>query len=152
MADNQDPLNCNLTTIDTSRKILAADRMNLIVVETEIKATKDNTGRMISLKLKTADPKPSIKGETIEAGHYIMDQVMLNPTGAATWDMVTRRLGELVQASRITGEIRPSNADLWHKQLEGRTLIAQVDYEPASTAANGKTYEEKNVIAKYLKQ
>lgn len=148
----QDPLNCDLTSIDTSRRILNPDRMNLKVDKAEISATNDNQGRYIKLTLVTTDSRKDMKNNEVEPGLMLFDQIMLNPTGKATWDMVNRRLGELVQAARMTGEIRPGNADVWFKQLEGRVLISQVDFEPEGVGKDGKRYDAKNVIGRYLKQ
>lgn len=147
-----DPLNCDLTSLDTSRKILAPDRMNLQIKKAEIKSTAANDGRFISLELVTLDAKPDIAGATISPGHMIFDQVMVNPTGAATWDMVLERMARLVQATRLNPPIDPKTPDLWLKQLEGKTVIAQIDYEPEGVGKNGKRYDAKNVVGKYLKQ
>lgn len=149
----QDPLNCDLTAIDTTLPILNPDRMQLKIESVEIKPTSDNTGRLLSIKLVTTDERRDMKGNTVAPGHYLFTQTMLNPTGKATQDMVNRNLAELVQAARLTGDIRPTNVDVWYKQLEGRIVPAQVDFEPEQVSSkNGKRYDAKNVISRFLKQ
>lgn len=149
----QDPLSCDLTSIETTRPILAGARMQLRIDKVEISPTKDNAGRYIAIQAATVDPQKDMKnGNMVEPGHTLFEQIMITPTGKSTQDMVNRKLGEVVQAARLQGQIRPDNVDSWVKQLEGRLIFAQVDFEPETVGKDGRRYDAKNVISKYLKQ
>jgi hypothetical protein len=128
--------------------------MLLKVDKTEIVATADGGGRMLRIHTVTVNPQITREGKSIDAGFKLPPtNIMLSVTGRATLDMITRNLAELVQATKleVAGGVRLANVDFWFSQLQGKTGLAEITYEPEGSK-NGKSYPEKNEIKRWLKQ
>jgi hypothetical protein len=147
---NQNPLDMDLSAVDTSMPLLAPDIYDLQCVKAEIVKTNDGVTNMLKVQLKTTQPAKSVKSDNIGAGVVVFDQLLLAPRGKATADMVVRNVAGIVQAAGLTGA-RLSNVDQWHKQLEGKVVRAKVDVVPEGSR-DGKSYPAKNSIGYYVKQ
>lgn len=144
------PLDTDLGSVDTSMPLVENGVYELRVDKVEIKETSRKDGRFISLDMVTTAPSKGRKGEDLGPGVHIFDNVMCNPTGKGTWDMVKRNLGALVQAGAVQGATI-GNIDSWVPQLTGRVLKVRVGYEPAGVDRNGKAFREKNTAELYIK-
>lgn len=151
------PLNMDLASVDTSMPLLADGIQDLLIEKAEIKSTRDGKGQYVSLDLKTTDPATSRKGEPLGAGIHVFDNLNLNPTGAATWDIVLRNVAAFTQALEFSpGQARLENgrinAEEWVPTLPGKIVRAKVGYAPAGTSKEGRAFREKNTIELYLKR
>lgn len=150
---NVPPLDVDLSSVDTSFPLLVDGIYDLRCDKAEIKDTADHKGRLAELQLVTVAPATGRKGEALEPGATrIFERIMLAPTGKATWDMVLRNMGSVVQAVQGGMPMRctPQTADQWVPMLQGRTFRCRVGYEPAGTK-NGKSFNEKNVVTQWVK-
>src|SRR6266478_10244932 len=98
------PLDVDLATIDTSMPLVKDGIFyDLLIEKAEVKPTAAPGGKFIALDMKTTQPAKSMKDEDLGAGVHIFDNVNIVPTGKATWDMIARNAGALVQSAGITG-------------------------------------------------
>lgn len=153
METNANPLTMDLTTMDTSLPVLAADKYILRIHKAELSKTNDGQTPVLKLELKTVNPGKSAKGDAVGAGLTVFDTIMLAPRGKSDWNMVNRSVAELVQSAKLTGAIRMDNVQEWHKQLEGRQVTAMVEFVPEGPDPKnpGRTFRAKNQIGYYLK-
>lgn len=140
------PLDMDLTTVKTDFPLLADGHYDLVIKKSEV-ATSSKGGKMWKLELKTITPALSRTGEQIAPGSTVFDQAMLEATGNSTNEIVQRGVGAVLQAILPPGSgINFGNIQQNIPTFTGKTLRAQIGYEPAQ-----KGYREKNVVAKYVK-
>lgn len=152
----EEPLTCELTTLDTSRPIVTPGKYDLLLVKSEL-AQSAAGDPMLKLEFATASPLTGMKGEPIAPGARIFDNIMLKPAGKSNWDLVLKGphgLGSYVQAAGFTGTgIRPDNAETWHLQAQGRTILCDVGFEAERTdPKSGKRYPAGNTIEGFIKR
>lgn len=149
METNQNPLDCDLTQIDTSMPLLAPATLDLKIAKVELKKTKDGLTDMLNIEHKTVDMAKSVKDETLHPGVTLFNTLCLQPRGALTAEMVRRSGAELAQAAKVD----PTFRFLQHyKTLEGKVVRAKVEVAPEGVDKNGKAFRAKNVVAYYVKQ
>lgn len=149
MQNQNAPLDMDLSTIDLSLPLIADGIYDVRVEKAEMKQTSAGHP-MIALELVTTAPATSIKGEPLNAGVRIFDNINTVATGKATMEMVQRNVAGLVQAAKLTGATMPTIPQ-WAPQLVGRILRVKVGYQPEGISKTGKPFKAKNVIAAYLK-
>lgn len=147
-----DPLNEDLMSLDTSMPLVDPGIYDLKVEKVEIKLTEKDSAPMLKLELSTTAPAKGTKGETLAAGVRVFDNIMLQPTGKATADMVARRVAMLLQAAVIPGLGSVPAVKANPNLLQGAVLRCKVGYERAGTSNTGKSFPEKNVIDLYVKK
>lgn len=148
MTQNINPLDIDLSTVDTSRPLLQGPQyLDLKVEKAElVPGSKNPAARMLSLELSTTGPAPSVTGDTLGAGIRVFHRANIVPVGKLTFDQITKELGGIVQAAGLTG-VKLGQIDQWYKQLEGRILRkCRVILEPEQTK-DGKTYPPKNSVS-----
>ncbi len=144
------PLDLDLSSVDTGFSLLAPAFYDVVIDKVEIKKTNDGKADMISLGYKTLQPAKSNKDEQLGAGIYVFDNIMLSPTGKATWDQIVKNVGALVQAVPLPAGTKLPDAPVWVPTLQGRTIRIQVAVAPAGISAAGKSYKEKNEVTGYV--
>ena len=142
--------------------LLADGVYDLRIDKAEVKPTAAPGGKLVHLDLVTTDPSTSRTGQPLGAGIHAFDNVNTVPTGKASWEMVLRNVGALVQAAGLTpadlavagpnAQAQSTNADAWAPLLQGRVVRASIGYEPAGVSKAGKSFKEKNVIRYYTKK
>lgn len=153
------PLDLDLSAVDLAPKLLADGQiLTFEILSAEIRPTKAGDGEYIHLKLVTAGPETALSqdGKPLPPGAVtVFDMVMLQPTGRSSWDMVIRRLAQLVKSAQlppgtariINGRV---NAQEWVPMLVGRKVRARVRYQPEETRDNNETFPARNVISYYI--
>lgn len=146
------PLDVDLATVDISMPLLADGIYDLRIVKAEIKPTAGG-GRMIHLDHVTTDPAMGRTGAPLGAGVHLFNNVNVVPSGKATWEMVAKSVGGLVQAAEFpAGVARLDNVEQWTPMLVGKIVRAKVVYKPAGVSKNGKAFKEANEIQYYTKR
>lgn len=147
-----DPLNEDLSNIPTTMPLVNPDNYQLKIEKAEVTKAKSGAA-MLKLEHSTVGPAKAMgTGETLGPGVRVFDQIMLEPTGKATIDMVKRSVASLLQA--VPGIPIKSIAALRNTPavLNGKLIKAKVEYEAAGKSADGtKSYPAKNVIGMYIK-
>ena len=146
------PLDVDLNTIDTSLPLIASGEIvDFQLFKIELKETNKKDGLMLNIQHKSVSPTKSVKGETLNPGVFVFNNIMLNPIGKSTWEMVQRSIAELTQAAGLSTTLNDFINSGW-KQLQGMNVKAKVSYIPEGPDKGGVIRKAKNEIAIYLKQ
>lgn len=146
------PLDLDLATVDISVPLIADGIYEVRIVKAEVKPTAKG-GRMIHIDHVTTAPAQSRTGTVLGAGVHLFNNVNVVPTGKATWEMIAKSVGSLVQGAEFPpGVARLDNVDQWAPTLVGKTVWAKVVYKPAGVSPQGKSFKEANEIAYYTKR
>jgi|SRR5882724_2400292 len=148
MTTDNDPLNEDLTMLDTSFPLLAGDIYDLKVNKAELMTNDAGT---VKLELSTTQPAKSNKGEDLSTGTKVFTNVNTNPTGKSTLEMVKRSVASIIQASQLgTKTLNEFKGAV--KTLEGKVLRARVIIEPEGTGKDGVFRKARNGVAEWIKQ
>lgn len=144
------PLDLDLNTIKTDMPLLADGLYELQFSKVEPKQSKAGQP-MLSLDLVTTSAAMALTGEQLGAGIHVFDNLNLAASGKATWDMVTRNVASVVQATSLAtnwGEFCANAPAL----LQGQIVRCKVGNEPAGVDKNGKSFRAKNTIVLWMKK
>jgi len=145
-----DLLSTDLNTLDTSRTLIKAGLYDLRIAKAEVGQSSSGK-RMATLTLETTKPAKSDKDKPVEAGHPLFTQVMLESSGGATPEIVSRNVAQLVQAVGGIPGATLNNTDQWVPKLNGKTLSAQVDLDP-ERERDGKVFDPRNNVRRFVKK
>lgn len=146
------PLDLDLNSVDTSRPLIRGNEIvDFLVAKIEVKPSKkDPTAKYLSIEHKSVSPTKSVKDEDLQPGIVVFNNIMLAPTGKATWEMVARNIAALTQSAGISqtlGEFINGGFNA----LAGATVRAKVSYIPEGPDATGVVRQAKNEIGFYIK-
>jgi hypothetical protein len=145
-------LDIDLNTVDTSMPLIGqGETVDFVLFKVEQKETEKKDGLFLSIQHKSTSPAKSVKNETLNPGVFVFGNLMLNPTGKGTWDMVNRNIAELTQGVGLSCTLNEFINGAW-QQLQGRLVKAKVNYIPEGPDKKGVHRKAKNEIALYLKQ
>lgn len=159
-----EPLSDSLESLDTSFPLLEKERYQVIVKKAELTTTKAGPNSRIKLELVTTAPAKSSKGDHLEAGVRIFEGVMCVKSGNSTDDIIKRQVASVVQCFGIGSELsnygsnsmqQIANISAWHKLLEGKDGVVDIDIEAAQSATearDGKPHPAKNVVVMWVKK
>lgn len=152
MDQNINPLDVDLSSIDTKRPLIAGPQnLDFKIEKAElVTGTVNTASKMLSLELSTIAPCQSVSGDSLNAGIRVFHRENYAVTGKLKPDQIAKGIGAIVQKAGIAAPgVRVSNIDTWYKQLEGRVLPkVRVTVEPEQSK-NGKTYPPKNAVSFY---
>lgn len=115
-------------------EVLPADDYLVQIINSAMKATKDNAGQYLELEMDILDGPYQ--------GRKIFDRLNLINANAQTVEIANRTLSAICHA---TGVMSVSDSE----QLHFKPIVAKVTVKPARTAANGKSYDAGNEVKGY---
>lgn len=141
MDDTNNPiLDEDLSSVDTSMPILAADVYDLKIHEAKVAPNNEGTGQVLKLALKTTKDAQSKSGENINAGFPIFHNIGLSPTEKYTKDMIKKNVASFLEAVGAGMTLNPV------ERLIGRNVRAKVTIQPERDQ-----YPESNRIGRFVK-
>jgi hypothetical protein len=145
------PLDLDLNSVDTSMPLIHDNEVvDFRIDKIEKKKTKDGKADMLAITHKSLSPTRGVKDETLQPGVMVFNNVVLAPTGKATWDMVLRNIAALTQAAGC----QMSLGDFINggfMTLQGATVRAKVAYTAEGPDKTGVVRRAKNEIGLYIK-
>ncbi|MDE2097263.1 MAG: hypothetical protein KGL39_08480 [Patescibacteria group bacterium] len=151
------PLDVDLNTIDTTLPLLEGGGKIYELVCAMVTPGLTKAGApILKLQLNTTEPSRSQDGRDLGPGIPVFENLNLAPSGKATWDMVARNIGAVVQGFgvQVQGTNFPEQlAYLTNNSqaiLQGQICRCKVGIEPAGIDKNGKSFKAKNVIEVWL--
>lgn len=131
-----DPMDIDVSDVDTSFPRLAANVYTLEVSKSEVVDNKAGTGKNLKVQLKTVEPSISTEGEPLPAGTFITTNISLTPTERYSQASVNKAVTLLMQSAGLTGKIsivRDNPAILEGKQVTAKVGIQkETDEYPES--------------------
>lgn len=139
-----DPLNEDLSAMDTSFPLVVPAIYDLKVEKSDIVPTKKG-GEQWKLEIKNLNTATSTDGAVLAP----LSVTIFDQTGFG--EKSAKFVAMRVQALHLTGVTLRTIKD-WYKQAEGKTFRAKVGIDAGGTDPNtGKTYGPKNTIEAWLK-
>ena len=146
------PLDLDLNSVDTSMPLINnGEIVDFVIVKVEKKPTKDGKASMLSIDHKSTSVAKGLKNEDLQPGVHVFNNIMLAPTGKATWDMVVKNIAALTQAAGIATNLNDF-LNGGYSALQGGAVRAKVGYTPEGPDKTGTMRRAKNEIAIYIKQ
>lgn len=150
--DQMPPLDLDLNSVDTSMPLInGGEIVDFIVAKVEKKKTADGKADFLALDLKSTSVAKGLKGDDLQPGVHVYDNVMLAPTGKATWDMVVKNIASVTQGAGIATNLNDF-LNGGFSSLQGASVRAKVGYTPEGPDKKGVHRRAKNEIALYIKQ
>ena len=149
---NANPLDCDYTSVDVRRAVLAGNLpYELQVRICEVQQYKPGSSHagdsFIYVELTNIMPGQTPTGDVVNPGQVVIfDRINLRPYGKMTQKMVNESIARFQQAFTKT----PQKLSETVAQAAGRTVKANVRLDPAGTSTTGKSFPEKNSIGYYL--
>lgn len=143
------PLDLDLNSVDTSLPLLAKGVYQLQITKVEKKQSSSGIP-MINLELSTTGPSKSVEGRDLGPNIKVFHNLNLAPSGKATWEMVTRNVAAVVQAtgtSATWNDIMSNPVGVF----QGQSCQCSIDIAPAGVDKTGKPYRAKNEIVVFMK-
>jgi hypothetical protein len=106
---------------------------------------------MLKIQWKTTTPCNSIKGELLQPGVTLFDNIMLEPSGKATWQDVARGIARLTQACPELPSRFGEFAETGHLLIANSRPNAKVNYTPEGPDDHGVFRKAKNEVSTYIK-
>lgn len=136
----------DLSGVDTEFPVLEAGVCDFIIGEMSTERTKSGEGTNLVIKLKTAMPWKTRKGEVKQAGFPLRDSVYIpddktSEKGAKAWQMTQQKLAQLRLSALGSQEGAFGKTD----QYIGKTVTARIKIESSTE------YGDSNRIAAYVK-
>ena len=141
---NNEMLNADLTSVETSYPIIPAGVYNYTVSEMKIEPTKDKNGDVVLIKLRLAQNAKDVKGRDVYPGLIITDRISLAPTEKYTSDMIRQRLKSFQRACFTADSCPTAFAPL--EQYIGKSVTVRVKIESDPKGV----YDDSNRIARYI--
>jgi len=158
--NEQELLDTDLSSIDTSFPVIASGIYDLVIKDSKVEPNKAGDGDLWTVQLATTTPVQTIKGETLAPGQVVFNRMSLKPTDKYTKDAIAKNVARFLQAVKPTvAGIKAS--DLFDggiktkcKVLAGRMVRAKVDALPEGRTdkKTGKTLDASNEISKFFVQ
>lgn len=143
MTDPLNILNEDLTTVDTSRPLLAKASIDLQVASLKLEPNKAGTGQNINIMFKTVNPERSTSQETINPGFPVFHTMSVTPTEKFTPDMIKKNL-RLFQVACDGESAAGKFGD--GQQYVGKTLTAIVGIREDASGS----YPPSNTISRFV--
>lgn len=131
----------DLSSVDTSMPILKEGLYDMTISSCKEGTTKDKTGVIVTIILKTTAPAFSTTGEEVQPGFPVYHRMNQTPTGGMTADMIRKRNAQFVEA--VEGK-KTSLIPL--DRFEGKTVRCKVGIQEETTS-----YPASNVIKNFVK-
>lgn len=151
------PLDVDLNTMKTDMPLLADGIYDLQFSKVELKKSKAMQD-MFSLDLVTTSPAKTNTGEDLGQGVHVFDNLNLAPSGKATWEMVARNIGAVVQSTGVTipganfaeqlENLRVNGVAM----LQGQIARCKVGFVPEGPDKTGVMRKAKNQITVWMKR
>lgn len=137
--DSIDILNQDLSSVDTSRPLLAAGNVELTVAEMKVEPNKKQTGQNLNIVFKTVNSERSVKGETIAPGFPVFHTVSLTPTEKYTPESIQRSIKSLLEG--LYGHANcpktfGTTDDHLSKTCTAKLIVEESDQYPPSNRIN----------------
>lgn len=135
-------LDDDLSSVDTSRPLLAEGIYNLRVAELSIKESEGTGNKYINARYELDQDAQSVAGEAISPGFSVFDIIVVSETEKMDADSIRKRLALLQEAwlGKKTDRFAPL------EQYVGASFQAVIGIE---TDKGGK-YDDKNRVKKYI--
>jgi hypothetical protein len=148
---NMPPLDLDLNSVDTSMPLInGGNIVDFVAVKVEKKTTSDGTTPMLSIDWKSTGPTTDVKGQPLNAGVHLFDNVMLAPSGKSNWDMVVRNIASVVQAAGLQTNLNDFLQG-GYSSLQGAAVRIKVGFVPEGPDKKGIHRRAKNEVSVYMK-
>lgn len=138
-----DPMDIDVSDVDTSFPRLAANVYELEISKAEVVDNKAGTGKNLKVQLKTTAPATSTEGEPMVAGTFITTNISLTPTEKYSQDSINKAVTLLMKSAGLTGKISAVRDN--PSSLEGKRVTAKVGINKATDE-----YPESNKIVAFV--
>lgn len=145
------PLDLDLNSVDTSMPLINnGEIVEFELVKIEKRLTKDSKASILAIDHKSTTPTKGIKGEDLQPGVHVFNNIMLAPTGKATWDMVTKNIASIMQAAGISqtlGEFLNGG----YSALQGARVKAKIAFKAEGPDKDQIVRRARNEVSVYIK-
>src|ERR1700679_4010636 len=131
---NEELLDADLATVDTSFPVIKKGLYDLKIVETEV---KENESKTLMLTYEPLEPTVSDKGENLEAGTRVFDNINLAVTGKAKVSFIKQNVAAFVQALEAPAGWTIRRLMTSNPELKGCIIKARVNIQPAGPDSKG---------------
>jgi hypothetical protein len=145
------PLDLDLNSVDTSMPLINnGEIVEFELVKIEKKPTKDGKANYLAIDHKSTTPTKGIKGEDLQPGVHVFNNIMLAPTGKGTWDMVTKNIAAITQAAGVPQKLGEF-LDGGYSALQGARVKAKIAFIAEGPDKTGVVRRAKNEVSVYIK-
>lgn len=95
---NDELLSVDLSTVDTSRTLLAGGEYDFTCQKMELGDNSQGTGRKLSIWLKITQPGVSSKGTPVGAGFTLFISMGITPTAKMSQEAILQKLARIRQS------------------------------------------------------
>lgn len=143
MTTNVDPMDMNVSDIDTSFPRLAANVYELEITSADKVDNKAGTGQNLKVSMKTTSEGISTQGEKLPAGVLLTSNISMTPTEKYSQQSIAKALASLMKSAGLTGSPRSLIDD--PGQLIGKVVTAKVGVQKETDE-----YPESNSVKSFL--
>lgn len=138
-----DPMDVNVSDIDTSFPRLAANVYTLKVTSAELVDNKAGTGKNLKVQLETTENATSMQGETLSPGVKLTNNLSITPTEKYSQNSIAKAVASLMQSAGLEGTPKTLIND--PSQLVGKLVTAKVGIQKETDE-----YLESNTIKAFV--
>lgn len=138
MHEVDNPLNADLTSVDTSFPVLEAGVISCVIAEMKEGETKENKKPVLNIKLTTAQPWKTTRGDEKPAGFPLNDMVSLSKTDKYDPRQRLAQIKEAVFGDKAGAFGQPA-------EYIGKPVTVRIKVE------NDEEYGPRNRVASYVK-
>jgi hypothetical protein len=138
-----DPMDLNVSDIDTSFPRIIANVYELEIETAECVDNKAGTGQNLKVGMKTTAPATSTTGETLPAGVKLTSNISLTPTEKYSKQSIAKAVASLAQSASMTGTPREILSNPMN--LVGKLVTAKVGIQKETDE-----YPESNTVKAFV--